>query len=314
MKKNKIVIVLVNYNTNGDTLDCIKSIQKSVGVELPFIVLVDNNSKNAKELACFKEEYEQLHIIYNEENLGFGRANNKGIRWAQKNINFEYLLLLNNDTIIKSDSLFYLKKAFKKDSKIGITTSKIMYEGQRDIVWYGGGFINYLKGFPKIDDFNEKVSTDKAELSKYVTFISGCTMMFSKESIQKIGGFDDKYFMYCEDLDLCMKAMDLGYKLYYESNSVIYHKVNASNKKDSDSATGLSAKNTNAFFIYYHIRSNQYYTMRKNLAVKYFIVFNLFFLFSLIKTIIQMTIYGRFDVIKHTCKILVNIYKNTTAK
>jgi len=310
MKKNKIVIVLVNYNTNGDTIDCIKSIQKSAGVELPFIVLVDNNSKNAKGLECFKEEYSKLHIIYNEENLGFGRANNKGINWAQENIDFEYLLLLNNDTIVEPDSLYYLKEAFKKDCKIGITTSKTMYEGQRDIVWYGGGFINCKRGWPKIMDFNKTCSFSGANTSKYVSFASGCVMMFNKDSINKIKGFDQSFFMYCEDLELCMRAYKLGCKIYYESKSIIYHKVQASLKSNGNKVTGMRAGNPNLPFLFFNMKTNQYKTMKIHTKGYQFFVFNIFYSVDLLYRTVVLFVKGRFDIIKIVYSVIkFNLYE-----
>ena len=162
LKRYNLVIILVNYNSFQDTYDCIESIKKTQG-ELPYLVVVDNASKNPDLLDGLKDTYPELHLIKNLENVGFGRANNQGIKWAQENIDFQYLLLLNNDTLVEPDSFKYLQEAFKMRPNIGITTSKIMYEGDRDIVWYGGGDINFKRGWPKIIDYNMKATSNGAE-------------------------------------------------------------------------------------------------------------------------------------------------------
>ena len=92
----------------------------------------DNASKENVVLETLTEAYPKLKIIRNKENIGFGRANNVAIEWAKQNLKFNFLLLLNNDTIVESDSIYYLKESFKIDSRIGITTGKILYESKNE--------------------------------------------------------------------------------------------------------------------------------------------------------------------------------------
>jgi GT2 family glycosyltransferase len=295
--KHSTVAILINYNGFKDTYDCIKSIKQSKG-ELPYIVVVDNASNDANELELLQKEYELLHIIYNNENVGFGRANNIGIRWAQDNLEFEFLLLLNNDTLIEPDTLKYLIEPFSKDPQIAITTGKTMYEGNRDIVWYGGGEINYKRGWPKIIDYNSIATADGANKSKYVSFISGCTMMFSKNSIEVLKGFDDEFFMYCEDFELCMRAKKKGFKLYYESRCLIYHKVQASLKKTLKSnVVGMKAANPNLKFLFYHMKSNQYSAMKKNLSGFDFLIFFFIYWLEFFQKISYFVCKGRIDIV-----------------
>jgi len=304
MIKNRVVIILVNYNGLEDTAACLRSIKNTKG-ELPFVVLVDNASDNSHLLDSLVYDYGRLHLIKNSENVGFGCANNKGIRWAQKNIYFEYLLLLNNDTLIEPYSLFYLEKAFKNDPEIGITTGKTLYEGQRDIVWYGGGDINYKRGWPKIKDFQNKATKEGANKSKYVDFVSGCVMMFSRKSISDIKGFDDDFFMYCEDLDLSMRAQRLGYKLYYEPKSVIYHKVQGSNANIENK--GLQPGNKNLGFLFYHMKSNQYLAMKKNLPYAKFAKFRLFYWLEFIFLNFKFIKSNRLDIVKISYRTIKRI-------
>ena len=304
-KKKECVVVLVNYNGFDDTKACLESIQLVDG-NLPYVVLIDNASVEAQKLESLKALYKDLFIIYSEENLGFGRANNLGIRWAQDNLDFDYLLLLNNDTLIDPKSIFYLIEPFKRDSHIAITTSKTMYEANRDIVWYGGGIINKLKGWSIIYDFQKPATQEGANKAKYVGFISGCVMMFSKSSIEQLQGFDDDYFMYCEDLELSLRASKLGFKLYYEPKSIIYHKVQGSSKSK---VKGMKVNNPNLSFLFFHMKSNQWITMKKHLKTIHFIPFNIYFwlLFSYLMS--KYLIYGRNEMIKVGWKTFLRIYK-----
>ena len=297
MIKCKIAIVLVNYNNNTDTVDCLKSIQKSEGIELPFIIVVDNNS-NVKTIKSELSFYPNLKVIFNSSNIGFGRANNIGIKWVQENLSFEYLLLLNNDTLIETNTIVELIKPFATDETIGITTGKTLYEGNRELVWYGGGEINYKRGWPKIEDYNMAPTKEGANKSRYVSFISGCTMMFSQHSIKVIKGFDEDFFMYCEDLELCIRAKKEGFKLYYEAKCLIYHKVQASIKKTLKSnVIGMKAANPNLNFLFYHMKSNQYSAMKKNLSGFNFLIFSCFYWMGFFQKIIYFVYKGRFDIV-----------------
>lgn len=308
MIKNKTVIILVNYNGFEDTRDCIRSIKKSAG-ELPYIIVVDNASNDCKGLELLRKEYELLKLIYNKENIGFGRANNLGIRWAQEHLEFEFLLLLNNDTLIEPETIEYLIEPFYKDPHIGVTTGKTMYEGKRDIVWYGGGEINYRRGWPKIADYNNVATEEGANKSKYVSFISGCTMMFSKDSISTIKGFDEIFFMYCEDLELCISAIKKGYKLFYQSKSVIYHKVQGSLKGNSKNIKDNHPKSPNLSFLFYNMKTNQFLTFKKHLSGYNYFYFIVIYYLNFFIDVVKILLNKRFDMLGTFKKVIVHNFK-----
>lgn len=302
---SEIVIVLVNTNGYEDTKECVLSI-KEYEPKNPYVIIVDNNSDNSYLLDKIKGDYPRLHIIKNTKNVGFGRANNIGINWAFKNLKFEYLLLLNNDTIITEKAISKLIPPFKRDSSIGVTTSKIMYNDNRSIVWYGGGKINYKRGWPKIIDFKQKASNEGANKSKYISFISGCVMMFNKKALKDINGFDEDFFIYCEDTELCMRLTSKQYKLWYESKSVIYHKVQGS--RGNNDTTGMNAKNPNLPFLFYHMKSNQWIAMKKRLNRTQFYTFNIFYWSEMFYKSFKIFIKGRTDMPKIFLKTVKRIF------
>lgn len=304
--KKSVVVVLVNYCGFDDTKACMESILSSYDVS-PFLVIVDNNSKDKENLEKLSEGNNNLHIIYNTENVGFGRANNIGINWAKKHINFEYLFLLNNDTLIEPNTILHLIEPFSKDPQIGITTGKILYEGNKDIVWYGGGEINYQRGWPRITDYNIKPTVMGANLSKHVDFVSGCAMMFSKNSIDIIKGFDKDLFMYSEDLELSMRAKKEKLHCWYVSNAIIYHKVQGSFSKKG--TAGFNKSNPNLPFLFYHMKKNQWIVMQKHMKIGDFIVFNCLYWCELFYRMLIFISWGRLDLIKTSFKIWFDILK-----
>jgi GT2 family glycosyltransferase len=299
VKVNETVIILVNYNGLNDTRECIGSLRQLS--PQPFVVVVDNDSDDAHDLEKLRAEYSQLHIIYNTENIGFGRANNVGICWVQENMQFDYLCLLNNDTLVTKDFLEHLKKPFAIDPKIGITTGKIFYESERELIWYGGGEINYTRGWPRIVNYKKKPSNEGANKSKYVSFVSGCLMLFTKDSIAALKGFDEDIFMYCEDLDLCIRAKKEHIKLYYSSEAIIYHKVQG-NKGINQK--GLRPQNPNLKFLFLNMKKNQYMVFNKHLKGGDLYLFRFVFIVELIILSLRLFIKGQFLVFQWSLQVL----------
>lgn len=308
MNKKFIPVILINYNNTHDTEECIESIYKSEGVQ-PFVIVVDNASKDRDAVLSLKDKFPQIHLIFNEENVGFGRANNVGIKWSLENIKSEYLLLLNNDTIIESTSIKHLVHSFTISSSIGVTTGKIMFNHNRNLVWYGGGNINIKRGWPKIIDFKAEATVEGANKARYVTFASGCLMMFNRNCIEKIKGFDEDFFMYGEDLEICLRLAKSNIKIYYNPECVIYHKVQGSIKTEDKDVIGMNIKNPKLPFLFYHMKSNQWLAMMRNTNIIQFAKFNLYFWteFFLITVIFAMR--GRIEIISIALKTIKRIAK-----
>ncbi len=257
-----VVVILVHYNNFDDTNACVESLLQSKEIDLK-IIIVDNSQPNDTRLTAF-DQLDNLHVISNRENIGFGRANNVGIKYALEAYELDHLLILNNDTIVPEQSIKTLIDQFDHTPNIGIATCRINYFDDREKVWYGGGEVDYTKGWPVIADLNSYGTENGAEKSRPITFSSGCVMMFSKESIDKIGGFDSDFFMYVEDLELSIRCLRAGYSIWYTSDAIIYHKVHGSAEIESP-FRGLHPKNPKIAFQYYHKKRNQWITFYKHL-------------------------------------------------
>lgn len=225
-KKNipKISIVLLNYNNYEDTFTCVESLQQ---VRYPNfdVIIVDNKSTNGSLEKLYRLKSDNIQIVDSGKNGGFAFGNNIGIKIANEE-GAEYVLLLNNDTIVTENFLDKLLECFLYEENVGIATCRIMYNSERDKVWYAGGTIdwNNLRAIHR--EINGDVYRSKG--MENVEFSSGCCMMISRECLKKIGGLPEDYFMYYEDLDYCVKAKEAGYKIVYNPEGVIYHCVSSS--------------------------------------------------------------------------------------
>ncbi|MDI6619034.1 MAG: glycosyltransferase family 2 protein [Clostridiales bacterium] len=220
----KVFIILVNYKKYNDTIECIRSLKK-IRYNNFEIIVIDNCSGNGS-VDEIKANYPDIKLFSTSKNLGFAGANNLGIKYALEH-NADYILLLNNDTVVDEMFLYYMVESFNKYPDAGIVGNKILYYESKDLLWFAGGRINWLKF--RVDHYGNK-ERDKEIFNheKEMDFISGCCMLIKAEVFNKIGLIDENYFMYYEDVDLCIRAADAGYKLIYNPKSFIYHKVGLS--------------------------------------------------------------------------------------
>ncbi|MFR0586599.1 glycosyltransferase family 2 protein [Lactobacillus porci] len=219
----KVYLILVNYNGSKLTEECLDSIHKSEYDEKyeVHVIVVDNGSK-VDETVALKQRYKDVIFIRSEDNLGFAGGNNLGIKRALDE-GADYVLLINNDTVLDRRMLQLLMKNVKPDT---VVTSKILYYSKPDTIWCEGGVIDWKKGNSYNGKMGEK-DTHNIE-NYYCDFTSGCCMMISREIINTIGMLKDDYFMYCEDTEYCLRLKQAGYQIMVVPSATLYHKVSAS--------------------------------------------------------------------------------------
>jgi GT2 family glycosyltransferase len=219
-----VYIILLNYNEFNDTIECVKSLEK-INYRNFKIIVIDNASMN-NSIVYLKQSLKQCIIIEAHENLGFAHGNNIGIKYAIEN-GAEYVLLLNNDTLVDSYFLDNMIDSFYKYKNVGVVGSKIMYYPNKNIIWYGGGFIDWFR-FLAVHFGTGEIDKGQYDFEKEVDFMTGCCMLIKKEVFRKIGFLPNEYFMYFEDVDFCVRVKNIGYKILYNPNAIIYHKVGLS--------------------------------------------------------------------------------------
>lgn len=220
-----VYIILVNYKGIEDTIECIISLEK-INYQNYKIVVVDNCSMD-NSVAILRERFPEVIIIESKENLGFAGGNNLGIKLALTN-NANYVLLLNNDTVVNENFLGNMVEAFEKNKNIGIVGGKILYYDEKEIISHAGGYIDMFR-FTTVHYGDGSNKSDKLfNVEKEVGFVSGCLMLIKAEVFENIGLINEEYFMYYEDTDYCIKVLDGGYKIIYNPRAEIYHRISRS--------------------------------------------------------------------------------------
>jgi len=233
-----VSIVLVSYNTKDLTKDCIKSIYNKTQ-DLNFdIWVIDNNSSDGSA-QMIREEFPQIKLIESKENLGFGRANNAAIR----QINSQYVFLLNTDTVLINNAAKILIDYMEKpeNANIGccggqLYNADMTYQGSSgqfdnlDFLFkkcFGLNWISRINRFKYIYRKNilkeDITDTESIRIPYETDFIIGADMMLRKSALDKAGLFDERFFMFAEEAELCFRIKKNGFKIMFVPESKIIH-------------------------------------------------------------------------------------------
>ncbi len=260
-KQPSIAIVILNWNGHDDTVDCLKSLAECAYNNFE-ILLVDNASED-NSIAIIKDRLQvynqqtterkyqlgekttnsesdddaiQITFIENVDNYGFAKGNNIGIKYAM-NHSVEYVLLLNNDTTVGKDFLQELMSFFATHNDYAVVTPQIRYYDKPDFIWNCGGKLSNF-GTRKyfFDDKHYSELPNKNHLD--ISFITGCALMATADVLKTFGPLSEDFFFGEEDYEFSMRMKENHVKVACVLPSVIYHKVNSSISKASDSAIG----------------------------------------------------------------------------
>jgi len=280
-----ISIITLNYNQSVVTLDFLESAKKLHYKNFEILVCDMASMENVTEI-IHPEKYPNTRLLLSKENLGFAGGNNWGMRQA----NGDFFLIVNNDTIMTEDLLNKLLKPFQDDETIAVTSPKIMYYDQPDIIQYAG--FNPMNKYTGRTSIIGERELDKGQYnsSRTTSGSHGCAMLVKKEVAQKTGMFPEKFFLYYEEWDWSARILKAGYKIWYTADATIYHKES------------LSVGKSNPMKVYYHTRNRILY-MRRNTSWYQMIVFSLFFtFFSLPKSVIKFLVKRQFTQLRFFIK------------
>ena len=277
MQFYNLVIIIVNYNSSEDTIACIESIKQSKTDFSYKVIVVDNCSTD--DSARRLKENADYDFIASEANGGYCSGNNTGIKYAESKYNFDYVLILNPDTVIENFSITNLLRFAYEHKNYGVIGSTLLYYWNRNIVQgVGGGKIGFTRklAFDILPPYHhgESFSAIKDSLPPYIECDSliGAALLIQKDVFQTVGYFDETYFLYSDETEFCLRIKkNRTYKLTVVTNSIVYHKEGA--KKEN--GQGVSQ---------YYIRRNWYYNTRKYFPVMlpYVLLWNLLYI-SLLK-------------------------------
>lgn len=217
----KVSIIIINWNNYKDTSECLASLEE---ITYPnyIITVVDNGSEDGS-YQRLKNENPQHRFIRNKENLGFAVANNIGIRDAMEN-GTDYVLMLNNDTVVKKDFLEPMVDFLENHPQAGVAGGKIYYFDEKDKIWTIGGDVRLFRGGSVYYGLGEKDRGQFDEI-RQLTHISGCMCLIKKEVLETVGLLSEQYFFRGEEWDFCYRVSKKGYNLFYIPGSIIWHKI-----------------------------------------------------------------------------------------
>ncbi|WP_379135432.1 glycosyltransferase family 2 protein [Paenibacillus sp. sgz500958] len=224
-----VSIIIVNYNTCRLTTDCLRSVYASETKYSYEIILIDNNSRD-HSVETIRTEFPDITLIANQENTGFARANNQGMAAAQG----RYILLLNSDTVVRTDTLETMISLMDRRPDLGASGCKlILPDGSLDKAcrrgfptpsasfYYAFGFSAMFPDRPRFNGYQLGYLDPDAEYP--VDSLVGAFMLVRRETVAEVGGLDENFFMYGEDLDWCYRIKEAGWGIYYYPRTSIVH-------------------------------------------------------------------------------------------
>jgi len=219
-----VYIIILNWNGRDLTLDCLKSLSK-IKYDNFEILIVDNGSSD-DSVKAIRNKYPKIKILQLDKNIGYAAGNNAGLEFI-KNENPNYIIFLNNDTIVYHKFIVPLTEPLMKNSDVGQTVPKIFFANSKNKIWYAGGKVNLWLGHIYHIGIRKYDSSQYSE-SQYTDYATGCCFCMRREDFTEIGKFDTSFPMYAEDVDLSLRIKTNGKKVLYVTNSNIWHKVSAS--------------------------------------------------------------------------------------
>jgi GT2 family glycosyltransferase len=224
----RVSIIVLSWNSFEVTLECLQSLRKMDYRNFE-VVLVDNGSVDFSP-DKIAESAPEVRLIRNPVNLGFTGGNNVGMRDALGR-NPDYLLLLNNDTVVAPDFLSQMVRVAESDPQIGILNPKIYYFEPSNRIWHAGGI--HKPWYSSTKSLGcRKIDTGNYDQVREVSFVTGCALLIKAEIVKQIGLLDEMYFLGWEDLDWTLRVIRAGFKAVYVPQSAIWHKESYDTKKN----------------------------------------------------------------------------------
>ena len=261
----QLSVVILNYNVRYFLEQCLLSVQEAIVSIDAEIIVVDNNSSDESVL-MMKEKFADVKLIENKKNFGFPKGNNIGVRQAKG----KYICVLNPDTIVAEDTFTKILAFAERQNNLGIIgcklidgTGKFLPESKRGIPspWVAFTKIFGLyKIFPKNKLFNRYYAQhlNENETGK-VDILVGAFMFLERKLYEDLNGFDEKCFMYADDIDLSYRALQMGKENFYFHETVVLHYKGESTIKDEKYMKRFQEAMN--FFYQKHFKKSQFFSI-----------------------------------------------------
>ena len=247
MSSPLVISIVLNNNHCEDTLQCLNSLYQNT-YENHKIILLDNASIDGTVKAV-RSLLPGVQIIELENNLGYAGNNNIGIQAAMEQ-GADWLFILNDDTILSQDCISNLVTVGESDPTIGIIGPMVYHHNEPDIIQSAGGRVDrYLRGW--------HLGQNELDQGQYqqpypVEWISGCGIMVRRAVIEQVGAFDQRFFLYVEEFDFCLRASKAGWHIMNVPKAKLWHKGVQRDYQPKPSVTYYATRNHLLFLLKYH--------------------------------------------------------------
>ena len=240
MNDARICAVVLNYGRPLETIECVRSLLESGYPNLE-IVIVDNASPD-DSVKSIRQALPSIPLLAEPVNTGYAGGNNAGIRWALKR-GVEYILVTNNDVLFEKGFLFPMAEILRDRRDVGIVTCKVFYQSARDQIFSGAGSFSRLF-CTGLDRGGVLKPSPRCQEECDIDHVCGVLLLVKREVFENVGLFDDRYFMYFEDVEFSRRVMT-QYRMAYTPRGVAYH----------DGGAGKGWKSYTELYLYYHTRN-----------------------------------------------------------
>jgi GT2 family glycosyltransferase len=243
----ELSVILVNYNDLVNFKECLSSLNDTMGDILFEVIVVDNKSTDGS-LRWIRENAPQVRLIANTENAGFARANNQGIQESRG----EYILFLNTDTVLEPRAIAYLLEELRGNPSVG-GVGPALRSGENTFQVSFGKKVNFCREVVQKTTLNPyfKFRLKRSAKKRQVGWLSAACLLTRRQILEEVGLFDENFFLYFEDIDLCVRIREKGYILEYLPEAMVFHRGGAT-------IEGLKLLGR------YHYRKSQLYFYKKH--------------------------------------------------
>ncbi len=294
-KNNPVAVIVLNFNKKNEVLDCLKSISMMDYSEFE-VIIVDNGSTDGSAEAI-KSIYPDVHLVSSNKNLGVAGGRNLGIKYADENLDYNYLLFLDDDILIDKKALSEMVCSFNNDKNIGIVTPKCYISGLPGIIGYAGGMsVNLFTG--RINDIgNGEKDTGQFDKSGFISSCGGLCLI-SRKLFNEVGHFDEKFNPYgWEDVDLSLRAKQKGFKIFYNHKAVMYHKGGKKGRGKAINDYEFSKA------------KNYFYLIRKHASIFQIIIAGSVLPFRVMNIILKELFNGEFKILSAQLRGFLSLFK-----
>ena len=255
----KVAVILVDWNGIEVTRECLRSLSFiDASSDYTVQVMVVDNGSETPIQPLLVVDYPNLIYFRSEKNLGFAGGNNIAIKYAVEH-DFDYTVLLNNDTTVRQDFITCLFDAMESNSSIGITQPRIFFQHSIRKIWNAGNLYFKWFGITKTIGYGRKTLSDYKATRK-MSWATGCCMMIRNSLFKEedLGLLNEQYETYYEDVEFSFRVRKLGFLIYFIPNAIVYHIAGYTVNAKTKTSEGL----THPFIVYLHSR-NRIFLLRQ---------------------------------------------------